>query len=184
MQARAPEAPPMVQPRSKTTAEQAVLEVHWVLVLGPPSFMVHWRLRRFPRPCLTLVPLLSVSIIYPTWCLSGIEDWTGFPVCKHKAVSGCNNELWTGAACAATLEVIAGATSCHQGVHALQLCNRYLESMEFYFPFGLLWRFAPSPNPRLTEVIGSENGFTFLAGHECSVYCCFLGNFCATTWNL
>ena len=82
--------------------------------------------------------------LYPTWCLSGIEDWTGFPVCKHKAVSGCNNELWTGAACAATLEIIAGATSCHQGVHALQLCNRYLESMEFYFPFGLLWRFAPS----------------------------------------
>lgn len=41
MQARAPEAPPMVQPRSKTTDEQAVLEVHWVLVLGPPYFMVH-----------------------------------------------------------------------------------------------------------------------------------------------
>jgi len=41
MHARAPEAPPMVQPRSKTTDEQDVLEVHWVLVLGPPYFMVH-----------------------------------------------------------------------------------------------------------------------------------------------
>ena len=41
MQVRVREAPPMLQPRSKTTAEEATLEVHWVLLLGALYFNVH-----------------------------------------------------------------------------------------------------------------------------------------------